>query len=140
MTTLEARAIFDGAIAIHKQASERLLAGDVRDAAEKAWCATKRATDAMILTLTNKEPRTSGMTMEAMRKLYSYDRDIFKPLHKTYSTFQSNLHGHCFYDGNCEPADFFEEAIREVLEYINDLKAVAGQCPPGSVRLRNWNS
>ena len=51
--------LFDDARAVHAQAVERLEHGDIRDAAEKAWCATKRATDALILTLTyvSPEPR-----------------------------------------------------------------------------------
>ena len=41
--------IFDDARFLQGSAMERLAAGDVRDAADKAWCATKRATDALIL-------------------------------------------------------------------------------------------
>ena len=51
-----ARNIFTDAQAVHAQALERLEAGDIRDAAEKAWCATKRATDALILARTGEEP------------------------------------------------------------------------------------
>ena len=38
--------IFADARAVHADALRLLAAGDIRDAAEKAWCATKRATDA----------------------------------------------------------------------------------------------
>ena len=41
--------IFADARAMQAQALQRLEQGDVRDAAEKAWCATKRATDALVL-------------------------------------------------------------------------------------------
>ena len=44
--------IFADARRMQTQAVERLEAGDLRDAAEKAWCATKRATDALILART----------------------------------------------------------------------------------------
>ena len=44
-------------------------AGDVRDAAEKAWCATKRATDALILARTGREPETSRETSQELRNL-----------------------------------------------------------------------
>ena len=37
-----------------------LEAGDLRDAAEKAWGATKRATDALILRYTGREPSTQS--------------------------------------------------------------------------------
>ena len=40
--------LFADARAVHTQAIVRLAGGDIRDAAEKAWCATKRATDALI--------------------------------------------------------------------------------------------
>ena len=34
--------IFTDARTVHSEALERLREGDIRDAAEKAWCATKR--------------------------------------------------------------------------------------------------
>ena len=39
--------IFTDARSMQAAAVERLEAGDIRDAAEKAWCAAKRATDAL---------------------------------------------------------------------------------------------
>ena len=48
------RDIFADAQAVHAQAIERLAQGDIRDAAEKAWCATLRATDALILARTGE--------------------------------------------------------------------------------------
>ena len=50
-TTTRVAALLADAREVHSQALERLAAGDIRDAAEKAWCATKRATDALILVL-----------------------------------------------------------------------------------------
>ena len=41
--------IFVDAFQTQEAALERLGQNDIRDAAEKAWCATKRATDALIL-------------------------------------------------------------------------------------------
>ena len=41
--------LFADARNVHAQAIERLQNGDIRDAAEKAWCSTKRATDALII-------------------------------------------------------------------------------------------
>jgi len=52
LTTDQVTAIFDDARGVHADALRLLEAGDVRDAAEKAWCATKRATDALILART----------------------------------------------------------------------------------------
>ena len=46
--------LFADARAMHGEALERLAVGDVRDAAEKAWCATKLATDGLILARTGR--------------------------------------------------------------------------------------
>ena len=54
--------IFHDARALHNSALERLESGDIRDAAEKAWCATKRATDALILARTGEEPGPTAIT------------------------------------------------------------------------------
>ena len=48
--------LFADARRMHSQAVERLEQGDIRDAAEKAWCATKRATDALLLARTAEPP------------------------------------------------------------------------------------
>ena len=53
--------IFADARAVHADALRLLESGDIRDAAEKAWCATKRATDGLILARTARNlnyPRT----------------------------------------------------------------------------------
>ena len=61
--------IFADARAMQAQALQRLEQGDVRDAAEKAWCATKRATDALVLARTGEEPELSRQTAQELRKL-----------------------------------------------------------------------
>ena len=58
----DARELYDDALEMLEQ--DRL-----RNAADKAWCATKRATDALILARTGDEPRTSGETMRMLRQL-----------------------------------------------------------------------
>ena len=63
-------AIFADARTIHGEALERLQAGDIRDAAEKAWCATKRATDALILARTGR--RTSDGRADNARNTPPY--------------------------------------------------------------------
>ena len=40
--------LFADARAMYDSALERWAAGDIPDSAEEAWCATKRATDALI--------------------------------------------------------------------------------------------
>ncbi len=61
--------LFTDARQVHSQAVERLDAGDIRDAAEKAWCATKRTTDALILAHTGEEPPTTAATTDHLDDL-----------------------------------------------------------------------
>ena len=71
--------IFADARAMHDSALEQLAAGDIRDAAEKAWCATKRATEALLLAVNGEVPPTTvgvsgglramGRTSDAARSL-----------------------------------------------------------------------
>ena len=54
--------LFADARTLYNDALEMLDQGRLRNAAEKAWCATKLATDAPIPARTGTEPRTSGRT------------------------------------------------------------------------------
>ena len=60
LETERADAIFADAHVLYADALEELDRGNLRNAAEKAWGATKRATDALILARTGREPRTCG--------------------------------------------------------------------------------
>ncbi len=115
-------AIFADARDVHAQALERLERGDIRDAAEKAWCATKRATDALILARTGEEPETTAMTTEGLLAL-AMRSDIFENLVGRYFTRISYLHGTCFYNGMCGPDT--ERRIRETVDYIGDAQRLA---------------
>ena len=66
-------AIFADARAVHADALRLLEAGDVRDAAEKAWCATKRATDALIIARTGEVPEFSSDTSRGLLMLAEAD-------------------------------------------------------------------
>ena len=122
VATSRVHEIFDDARAMHSSALERLEAGDVRDAAEKAWCATKRATDALILARTGEEPRTTARTTNELDSLASRDSRI-SPLVGRYYTRIGQLHGACFYDGICN--DQTERRIRETSLYIDDAQRLA---------------
>ena len=115
-------AIFADARDVHSQAIERLEHGDIRDAAEKAWCATKRATDALILAITGEEPETTAMTTEGLLAL-AMRSDAFENLVGRYFTRISYLHGTCFYNGMCGPDT--ERRIRETADYIRDAQRLA---------------
>ena len=114
--------IFDDAKLMHREALERLAVGDIRDAAEKAWCATKRATDALILARTGEEPGPTAITSNELDSLASRDANV-KPLVGRYYSRISQLHGSCFYVGICN--DQTERRIRETAIYIEDAERLA---------------
>jgi hypothetical protein len=116
--------IFADARALYDDALEMLTQDRIRNAAEKAWCATKRATDALILARTGAEPRTSGQTARGIRSLRRADPAL-EPLRARYGYRQYFLHGLCFYDGVCEPEDDLIADIRETIDYIQDAERVA---------------
>ncbi len=116
--------LFADARDLYADALEMLEQGRLRNAADKAWCATKRATDGLILARTGAEPRTSGQTMRQIRQLRSQDPTL-EPLRMQYATRQSFLHGACFYDGILEPAEDIIRDVRETIDYIQDARAIA---------------
>ena len=103
---------------------ERLEQGDIRDAAEKAWCATKRATDALVLARTGEEPDKTPMTSKALRELAVRDRGVAGLVSRYYSRM-GVLHGDCFYLGLCEPIEDTERRIRETALYIRDAESLS---------------
>lgn len=130
LTTHRVPAIFADARAVHADALQMLEAGDIRDAAEKAWCATKRATDALILARTETEPEISSDTSRGLALLAAEDQ-AFRRLRRRYHSRQSLLHGDCFYLGICEPIDDVERRIRQTADYINDAESLAGYADAG---------
>ena len=122
--TNDAALIFADAHDMYNAAMERLAAGDIRDASEKAWCATKRATDALILARTGEEPPKSPDTTRALDRLAEDDPTV-KILVGRYYSRQSQLHGDCFYTGLCDPLHTTQRRIRETVLYIEDAKRLA---------------
>ena len=114
--------LFADARDIHAQAVQRLEHGDIRDAAEKAWCATKRATDALILALTGEEPVTTARTTDDLDDLTDQE-PVARTLQGRYYSRLGQLHGACFYDGRCNRHT--ERRIRETAAYIDDAEALA---------------
>ena len=91
-------AIFADARDVHAQAIERLEHGDVRDAAEKAWCATKRSTDALILAQTGEEPATTAITSNELDALARRDPAVKTLVGRYYSRIQPVARLACFYN------------------------------------------
>ena len=125
MTTVEASAerIFADARLMRDTALERMAAGDIRDAAEKAWCATMRAAEALVLARTGQVPRTSTAAGRRLRALSVEDQSI-KGLAHLYSYRQDVLHGECFYHDYCQPV-VTEQLINETSDYILDAERLA---------------
>ena len=125
------RTIFDDARALQAAAVERLDQGDIRDAAEKAWGATKRATDALVLARTGECPEFPAETAAGLRQLWNQDEAVRQAgLRPRYYTRQGLLHGHCFYMGLCDPLEDTESLIRETSDYIEDVERLAeGETP-----------
>ena len=126
MTTQQTgEVIFADARQLHSAALERLCAGDLRDAAEKAWCAVKRATDALILVRTGHAPKTTTETAQGLRQLDEVDPEVKKlSMRARYYSAQRSLHGDCFYSGNCDP-EKHPDHIRRVVEYVGHAEKLA---------------
>ena len=122
VATSRVQEIFTDAKGMHAKALERLAVGDIRDAAEKAWRATKRATDALILACTGEKPGPTGMTSDLLDQL-ARQHDESNSLVGRYYSRISQLHGSCFYVGHCN--DQTEHRIRETALYIEDAERLA---------------
>ena len=105
----------DDARSLQREAVRLLEQGDIRDAAEKAWCATLRATNALILARTGEEPQRTPATARMLDDLTSMDARVGSLVGRYYSR-QTSLHGDCFYLGR----------IRETADYIVDAEMLAG--------------
>ena len=116
--------LFSDARSLYDDALEVLEQGRLRNAADKAWGATKRATDALVLARTGEEPRTSGQTMRMLRLLRRQDPSL-EPLRKDYLSRQSLLHGLAFYDGILEPEEDLVADVRETIDFIEEAERMA---------------
>ena len=124
LATGRVQEIFADAYAMHGSALERLAAGDLRDAAEKAWCATLRSTDALILARTGREPARTPATTRGLDTLAQTDRRL-RSLTGRYYSRQSHLHGDCFYLGLLDEQPEIERRIHETADYIRDAENFA---------------
>ena len=126
MTTAgtDAAAVFADAQEMLDAALTQLAAGDIRDAAEKAWCAAVRATEALILSRTGEDPHTSTTAGRRLRLASEADASL-RDLRLRYLERQAVLHGDCFYHDYCQPVET-ERLIRETADYIRDAQRLAG--------------
>ena len=123
LSTQRGRHIMSDAWVLYADAIEMLEQGRIRNAADKAWGATKRATDALILERTGQEPQITTQTTNGIRAL-GRQSEAGRSLHSRYADRITELHGSCFYNGHCEPEEYFEEMIRDTADYIRDAEAL----------------
>ena len=123
VATDEVSEIFADARRMHESALEKLSEGDVRDAAEKAWCATLRATQSLIMALTGEEPSTTAVASDGLDALARQDSRC-ETLKARYYSRIYHLHAQCFYNGRCASPEIRRRII-ETADYIRDAKALA---------------
>ena len=116
--------IFADARRMHEASVDRLAENDIRDAAEKAWCATMRASAALLFSRTGTEPEKSPVISQQLRSLAQRD-PLVKGLLDHYYAAQSVLHGDCFYLGMCDPLADVTRRIQETIDYIQAAEALA---------------
>ena len=90
LSTERGRYIMSDAWAMYADAIEMLAQERIRNAADKAWCATKRATDALILERTGREPEITTQTSAGIRAL-GRQSEAGKSLHSRYTDRISQL-------------------------------------------------
>ena len=121
---LTAQEILDDARFMHAKSLECLEAGDLRDAAEKAWQSTRRAAEALILARTgNHYENTPSITRE-LRALARHEAAVQR-LRERYSTAIHLLHGDCFDAGLCDPSEHTGQLIRETADFITAAETLA---------------
>ena len=120
--SLRATFLIDDARSLHRDALEMLVQGRLRNAAEKAWGATKRATDALVLERTGREPTRTSQTSSGLKAL-ARDGVIPGNMWDRFRDRVQYLHAQCFYDGRCYPADFMSALIQDTAGYIRDAAA-----------------
>ena len=123
-TTDRVSELFADAQALYADALEMLDQGRLRNAAEKAWGATRRSTDAVLLARTGEEPLSKGKVGGALLKLGSQSPAIAIFLGQ-YSTRSQLLYLNCAYDGNCEPEEEMTALIRETDLYMQEARNLA---------------
>ena len=125
MTTTEINPthIFDDARRMHDAALARMADDDIRDAAEKAWCATLRAIEALVFARTGQEPLKSPDASRSLISISDSDPAVYA-LRLRYFNRQESLHGQCFYHEYC-PMPGTERLIHETADFIRDAETLA---------------
>jgi len=96
---------------------------DLRDAAEKAWGATVRVVDALVLARTGRKPKAAHERRVELEAICLKDAEAERlRIADRYSTRSDYLHVMCFYEGVCEPVEAVKRRILETGGLIEDVK------------------
>ena len=126
LETKQVSVLFANARAHYAQALDQLEQGNLQKAAGKAWDATVKATDGLILARTGREPGDDQQTFTEILTLGLADPDL-KDLGFRYGVRCGLLFEHCFCDGVVDPPDDLIDEIRETAGYIRDAARLAGK-------------
>lgn len=118
-----ARDLISDARAIHDEAMARLAAGDWRDAAEKAWCATRNATEAAVLEVYGVDNTKSTNIDAGIRFLAKERGGEWIVARNSYSDVVYHLHIEAFYRGVYHMD--IPDLIRDVAVYIDLVEGLA---------------
>ena len=112
---------------MQKEATARLEAGDWRDAAEKAWCAVRNASQALVLEIYGVDNPRSANIDSGIRALAKERGGEWINLRRTFSDVVYHLHIEGFYGGVFH--EDIPDLIHSVAEYIQNAEelAVSGQ-------------
>jgi len=127
MTANEVQMLLRAAEYLYQEALKELEAGKLRKAAENAWGAAAKATDALLYARAKVEVvRGLGRTRE-LYKLAKADQEVRElGLTKEYNDRILHLHGNCFYEGIYEIPDVdLKELIVETRKYIENVKKLS---------------
>ena len=108
----------------YDDAIELLEQGDLRNAAGKAWDASEKATNALIVERTGREPQFVREMSSEVAHL-GQESQALAPLRSRFAGQVESLYGDCFIDGNCSSGDYHVEMIRNTAGYIRDAERLA---------------
>ena len=124
LETKQVSVLFADARDYYAQALDQLEQGNLQKAAGKAWDATLKATDGLILSRTGEEPQNLRRTMYLIRSLGITDSAL-RRLEVNCGARKGLLLEACVYDGIVDPEDDLIADIRETSDYIRDAEQLA---------------
>lgn len=126
MVDPEVEELFKDAESLYQESLKDLEVKRIRKAAENAWAATVRATEALLISRNREYEKIKwpGSRRYELDRLTAEDKAVDEMhISERYGSRETFLHGSCFYEGICEPIST-ERRIRETIDYIKDAKRI----------------